>query len=255
MDKAGITDERANPNYKSRVSQIRKQQEAFMAKKAEWQAKTKQEEARVDAVKAKEQFMPEDSNPHHSGDKIPDRFCVPKKDLFGREKPPPNKKEAAILESQITKREEKEKRVVLEDRAQDVAHLAVASEWQGAGVGAPEVRDGEVTGKFVRDPDLHIDEHMENTQVHGGNQGAKKQYHAQLSKAAKAKAALKKANKVRRQAEEQQHNSTSHKHYNVPGGGAPLRTASGKIKTGRGGPTGPYASEYKMLSPSSNALS
>merc|ERR1719230_1129712 len=41
MDKAGITDERANPNYKSRVRQIRKQQEDFMAKMAEWQAKSK----------------------------------------------------------------------------------------------------------------------------------------------------------------------------------------------------------------------
>lgn len=247
MDKSGVTEMKADPNYHSRLAQIRSQQEEFLKlKQADRKAERKTEKDLI-AKKAKEEFLQTGTNPHHRGPAIPDRFVKPKKDLYGRVKPPVNQGHAKIFEQQIKEKEAEKKEITRAAQSADRKHLAVVSEWQGNGGGHPRKgADGQVTGHYLKDMSIHPDIDISDVGVYSKETRTRKaNYHKALSKTKDEKKANKRANKSRRDQDEAEHNRNQNKFLNRPGAGAPQRDAEGKAKTRRGGPPGD--TEYKMM--------
>lgn len=252
MDKSGVTDMKNDPDYHARIAQIRAQQEVYLKLKKEERKAFRAADKALEKKKAGETFMTSDSNPHHTGKAVPDRFIKPKKDLYGRVKPAPDTSHARAYEAQIREKETNKKEALKRSQSADRKHLAVVSEWQGKGVGHPwKGADGHVTGVFKKDLSIHPEIDASDIASYSPQVAARKaKYHAELTKTKERKAKAKRENKIRRAADEAEHNRNEMKHFNRPGAGAPRRTASGRALT-RPGNSGDM--EYKMLAvPMSN---
>jgi len=247
MDKKGITDMKADPNYHARINQIRTQQEDYLKVKRAERKLAKKADKDLDAKKAKETFLQSGTNPHHTGPAIPERFVKPKKDLYGRVKPPADKGHAKIFEAQIKEKDAIAKETLRAAQSADRKHLSVVSEWQGNGGGHPRKgADGEVTGHYLKDMSIHPDIDTSDIGVYSKEtRDRKANYHKALTKTKEDKKRVKRANKSRRDADEAEHNRNQNKFVNRPGAGAPQRDKDGKARTRRGGPPGD--TEYKMM--------
>jgi hypothetical protein len=254
LEQKGISDARKDPNYKSRINQIKTQQEKYMLQKQKDTQRAVATEKALESTKAQEEFMSKSTNPHHTGPAIPERFAKPHTDLYGREKPTPNVDIAHALNDQMAVREWQEQTKKQMGREEDRVHTEHASEWQGAGAGqVPRGPDGRTTGHYKKDLSIHPDIRPEDNLCYMPEIRAKKErYHAELTKTTTRKTKVKKFNKARKAIEEEAHKRNDNKFLGRPGGGAPIRLKNGKIKTHRGGPPGD--DEYKMMSLHSAAL-
>lgn len=255
QDVEGITDMRSSPDYHSRIAQIRRQQQDYLKSKTKERKKEVAADKRLEAKVAKEEFMSESHNPHHVGPEIPERFVVKKKDLYGREKPPPNASMAATYEAQIKEKENKDSSTVLSERQAEISHNKLGNKWEGHGYGNfTKVEGDDTTGHVKRPIDIHAGHGMDKMAAYDENVAKdQKKYHKELNRHTREKKRSKKTNKSRKVKEEMDHLKSEHKFLDRPGGGAPLRLKNGKIKTARGTPKGDPG-EYKMLVPTSTTL-
>lgn len=254
LEAKGITDARADPHYRSRINQIRAQQEKYILQKKEEVKRADATHTALEVKKSKEQFMGKSTNPHHTGSAIPERFTKPHVDLYGREKPQANMDIAHALDDQIAVRDKQLEAAKTTAREQDRTHIAASSKWQGSGAG--QVRqgtDGRTTGRYQKDLSIHPDIRPEDNLCYSPEIRAKKEkYHDDLTKTAAQKKKVKKYNKARQAKEEDAHKRNDNKFLGRPGAGAPIRLKNGKIKTQRGGPPGDV--EYKMMATQAAAL-